>query len=452
MHSEVFNKEFKPSWFHDAKIGVIIHWGPYSVPGWATPLGELSYIPEVYGWETWFKYNPYAEWYYNSMRIPDSATSVYHELVFKGMSYEGFAKKFEDLSSSWRASEWVNLFVKSGIKYVVFVTKHHDGYLLWPSYVENPRKPGWKSSRDYVGELAKECRSRGLRFATYYSSGIDWTFNSTVIVDGDTLRAASKFDNDYREYVKKHWYELIDMYKPDILWNDMGYPFEEDLPELFAYYYNNFEEGLVNDRFTKKHFDFVTPEYKLIHRVSEVKWEAVRGMGYSFGYNRAEGFEHTLSYEKAVHLLIDVVSKNGNLLLGVTPAADGSIPEHQVDVLLKLGLWLRRYGEAVYGSRPWKTAEGIAIGVEDAIPLRFVVKNASLFVFLLGRPRSKKLVLKPLQGVLEAKPGTYVEMIGEEPVNWGRTSKGLEVEIPRYLYPSPAYVLKVEPIPSLAQA
>jgi alpha-L-fucosidase len=449
-HYEEFNKSFKPSWFHDVKLGVIIHWGPYSVPGWAPPLGELSYIPEVYGWEFWFRFNPYAEWYLNTLRVPGSATAVFHELVYgKDFPYEKFAKIFEEESSRWRASDWVELFVKSGVKYVVLTTKHHDGYLLWPSSIKNPRKRDWYSSKDIVGELAKECRASGIRFATYYSSGFDWTFNDTVIMDRNSAMKAREFGDDYREYLKSHWYELIDRYKPDVLWSDIGYPFEDDLPDLFLYYYNTVPEGLVNDRFTKKHYDFITPEYRLIHKISEEKWETVRGIGYSFGYNRAEGPEHSLSYEKLVHLLIDVVSKNGNLLLGLTPRADGSIPEHQVDVILRLGLWLQRYGEAIYGTRPWIQAEGIAIGYEDGISLRFAKKDDKLYVHLLGKPKTRKLILKPFEGVLKAKSGTVIEMVGEGEVRWRQTSHGIEVEIPRYLYPSPAYVLKVEPIPEV---
>ncbi len=449
-HYEIFNKEFRPAWFHDVKLGVIIHWGLYSVPGWAPPLGELSYIPEVYGLEFWFRYNPYAEWYFNTLRVAGSASSIFHELTYgKNFQYEMFAKIFEEESNKWRASEWVRLFVKSGIKYVVFVTKHHDGYLLWPSDVKNPRKPNWFSTRDFVGELERECRSSGVRFATYYSSGIDWTFNPTIIVDRESFRRATIFDDDYRNYLRRHWYELIDRYKPEILWSDIGYPFEDDLPELFSYYYNAIGDGLVNNRFTMRHYDFTTPEYRLINRISEEKWETVRGIGYSFGYNRAEGPEHSLSYERLIHLLLDVISKNGNLLLGVTPKADGTIPQHQAELLLKLGQWLKTYGEAIYGTRPWIQAEGIAIGAEDGIPLRFVKKNERLYVFLLGKTKSRKLVIKPFEGILKSVNGVYIEMIGEEPINWKQTSHGIEIEIPKYLYPSPAYVIKIEPLPQI---
>uniref|UniRef100_A0A7C5TIP5 alpha-L-fucosidase n=1 Tax=Ignisphaera aggregans TaxID=334771 RepID=A0A7C5TIP5_9CREN len=449
-HYEEFNKEFKPSWFHDAKLGVIIHWGPYSVPGWAPPLGELSYIPMVYGWDFWFRYNPYAEWYLNTLRISGSATAIFHELVYgRDFPYERFAKIFEEESNKWSASDWVELFNKAGVRYVVFTTKHHDGYLLWPSDVKNPRKRNWFSQRDIVGELAKECRNSGLRFATYYSSGFDWTFNDTVITDHNSFAKAMTFGNDYREYLKGHWHELIDRYKPDVLWSDIGYPFEEDLPELFLYYYNKVSEGIINDRFTKKHYDFITPEYRLINKISEEKWETVRGVGYSFGYNRAEGPEHSLSYEKLIHLLIDVISKNGNLLLGVTPRADGTIPEHQVEVLLKLGQWLKTYCEAIYGTRPWIQAEGIAISSDDAIQLRFVKKEEKLYAFLLGKPRSRKLILKPLDGGFKAKESTSIEMLGEEPIKWRQISYGIEIELPRYIYLSPVYIIKIEPIPEI---
>lgn len=450
IHRDVFTKEFRPSWHHDAKIGVIIHWGIYSVPGWAPPLGELSYIPEIYGWNFWFKYNPYAEWYYNSFRITGSVVSIYHELKYGvHTSYEDFVKIFEEEASKWKASEWVNLFVRSGIKYVVFVTKHHDGYLMWPSEIKNPKKQNWYSTKDFVGELASVCRANGLRFATYYSSGIDWTFNNTVIVDIESLKNAQKFDEVYREYIKKHWYELIEKYKPDMLWNDMGYPFEDDVLELFAYYYNTIEDGLINDRFTSKHYDFTTPEYKIIQKISEEKWEAVRGLGYSFGYNRAEEIKHSLTFEKLLTLLIDIISKNGNLLIGITPQADGTIPLHQAKVILKLGSWLSINGKAIYGTRPWIIAEGIGIGFRDGIPLRFARKENKLYVYILSKPRSRKLLLKPFEGVLKLKSNTYIEIIGEESIEWSQTSNGIEIKIPKYLSPQPVYVIEIEPVPDL---
>jgi len=147
--------------------------------------------------------------------------------------------------------------------------------------------------------------------------------------------------------------------------------------------------------------------------------------------------------------LIDVVSKNGNLLLGLTPRADGSIPEHQVEVLLKLGQWLKEFGEAIYGTRPWIQAEGMAISSEDGIPLRFVKKEEKIYTFLLSRPRSRKLVLKPFDGVLKARSSTSIEMLGEEQLKWSQTSHGIEIELPKYLYPSPAYIVKIEPAPEI---
>ena len=441
-HARRFNYEYEPWWFHGDKLGVIIHWGPYSVPGWAPVTGELSRVIEEKGPEYWFRYNPYAEWYYNTMRIPGSPTWEYHRRTYgEGFPYERFGEILKEEVRKWRPEDWTRLFSEAGIRYVVFTTKHHDGFLMWPSDHPNPRKEGWQLDRDVVGELASSLRSAGIRFATYYSSGIDWTFNDTVIVDEETFRKAMPHDPLYREYLRNHWYELIDRYRPSILWSDIGYPFEYDLPPLFAYYYNTVDEGLVNDRFTKMHFDFTTPEYRVMNRVSEIKWECVRGLGYSFGYNRNEGPEHTLSVEKLVKLLADVVSKNGNLLIGVTPMADGTIPSHQVRVLRGLGAWLRVNGEAIYNTLPWETHESVA---GEGIPVRFTRSRdgGRLYAIVLERPAGPTVI----RGLSPA-PGTSVELLGYGSVEWRATANGLEVVFPRDLPPSPAYVLRIEPVP-----
>jgi len=443
-HSRRFNEEYTPWWFHEVKLGVIIHWGPYSVPGWAPTTGELAKVIEEKGPEYWFKYNPYAEWYYNSMRIPGSPTWEYHRRTYgENFPYEKFGEMLKEEVKKWRPETWTRLFKEAGIRYAVFTTKHHDGFLMWPSDHPNPHREGWQLDRDVVGELARSLRAEGIWFATYYSSGIDWTFNDTVIVDMESFKKAMPRDPEYREYLRNHWYELIDRYRPSILWSDIGYPFEEDLPQLFAYYYNNVEEGLVNDRFTQKHFDFTTPEYKIIEEISKIKWECVRGLGFSFGYNRNEGPEHTLSLEQLVFLLADIISKNGNLLIGVTPMADGTIPQHQVEVLRKLGAWLRVNGEAVYGTLPWEVHRGVA---GENIELRFTRSRdgSKLYVFILEKGvRGRSIVLRDL----EPAPATSIELLGHGSIEWKRTAKGIEVAIPGEVAEAPAYVLKIEPAP-----
>ena len=174
----------------------------------------------------------------------------------------------------------------------------------------------------------------------YYSTAWDWSFNLNPIKD-----AASFLENyinppEYTDYVNKHIYELIDRYEPSILWADMGYPPGTNVLEIFAYFYNKIPDGVVNDRwkqiipgekkFTKlDHCEFTTPEYTVFKKTKKKKWEVCRGIGNSFGYNKFESEENYMTSEELILMLVDIVSKNGNLLLNVGPMADGKIPEIQ---------------------------------------------------------------------------------------------------------------------------
>lgn len=442
-HSRKFNEEYTPLWFHDSKLGVIIHWGPYSVPGWASLTGELGAVWETHGRRYWFFNNPYAEWYYNSMRIRGSPTWEYHIRTYgPEYSYSKFVEHLKEEVGKWRAEDWASLFSEVGIRYVVFVTKHHDGFLMWPSEYPNPKREGWHLDRDVVGELASAVRTKELKFVTYYSSGIDWTFNDTVIVDAETNEAAKPRDQEYRVYLLSHWEELVERYRPSILYSDIGYPFEEDLPGLFARYYNEVEEGLVNNRFTPRHYDFVTPEYRYSVREG-VKWEVTRGLGYSYGYNRNETIEDCISLPSLIRLVVDVVSRNGNVQLGITPKANGEIPSHQVELLRGLGRWLKVNGEGIYGSRPFDTLTGASSS--DGVPLRFTKGNGSLYVFSMLRPRAEKV---RVPGICPSV-GSKLELLGYGEVrDWGKEGDELWIRFPKDAGESPVYTFKLSPLPS----
>ncbi len=169
--------------------------------------------------------------------------------------------------------------------------------------------------------------------------------------------------------------ELIQRYHPAVLWNDIDYPKSGHPLEIMAEYYNAVLDGVIDDRFGVQHSDFKSPEYQTLDKISETKWEECRGLGRSFGYNRAEGEAETIAPDELIYLLVDIVSKNGNLLLDVGPEADGTIPPVQMSRLQALGTWLQQNGEAIYGSRPWKRAVGET--AED-IPVRFTRKFRSL--------------------------------------------------------------------------
>jgi alpha-L-fucosidase len=154
-----------PDWYEDAKLGIFIHWGLASVPGWAPLSGSIHDIMTEHG-EDPLKFSPYTEWYLNSMKFPDSPTASHHaETYGADTPYDAFREPFETmLVERWTPEPWADLFAAAGARYVVQVTKHHDGYTLWPSDVPNPHKGGWNAPRDSVGELAAAVRARGIRF------------------------------------------------------------------------------------------------------------------------------------------------------------------------------------------------------------------------------------------------------------------------------------------------
>src|SRR6266436_2886487 len=162
-----------PAWFQDAKLGIFIHWGLYSVPAWAPPSGELGKVDRT----KWFYQNPYAEWYLNSIRLKESATYKHHvETYGADFDYYRFAETFNKQVQQWRPDTWADLFQKTGARYVVLTTKHHDGFTLWPSRVPNPKRPaGLQVKRDLVGEFTTAVRGKGLKMGLYYSGGLDWT-------------------------------------------------------------------------------------------------------------------------------------------------------------------------------------------------------------------------------------------------------------------------------------
>ena len=332
-----------PEWFDNAKFGIMIHWGLYSVPGWAeTTLNPEEWLSNIIKFllfgQIWYKQNPYAEWYGNTMHIEGSGAWNYHRDQFgPGFRYEDFREVFETEATGWSPGEWADLFAEAGAKYVVLGTKHHDGFTLWPSRVEHPHKPGWHTTRDYVGELSAAVRARHMCMGLYYSGGIDWSFKPGPIENTLDFLTSLPEGQAYADFVDAQWRELIERYRPACLWNDIDYPQAAEPLQLFADYYNKIPGGVVNDRwspaqglFWPMHKDYSTPEYDQSPDINPDKFETVRGMGRSFGYNRNEDESVYLSSEEIIHQLVDIVSKNGNLLLNVGPMADGTIPVEQM--------------------------------------------------------------------------------------------------------------------------
>ena len=433
---ESLNQHPLPQWYADAKLGIFIHWGLYSVPGWAPVIHpEHDFAAPDY-----IKNNPYAEWYLNVLRIEGSPTQAYHrEHYGANFDYYDFAPMFDREIQKWNPDTWAKVFHDAGAKYVVLTSKHHEGFTLWPSATPNPTLPVDRqhATRDLVGDLTTAIRKQGLRMGLYYSGGYDWTFMPgpiRVAADYQTVKPQSEA---YGKYVDAQMSELILRYQPAVLWNDIDYPKSGHPLKIMADYYNAVPDGVIDDRFGVQHSDFKSPEYETLNEISPNKWEECRGLGRSFGYNRAEGEAETIAPDELIYLLVDIVSKNGNLLLDVGPEADGTIPPVQMSRLEALGTWLGVNGEAIYGTHPWKRADG---ETAEGIKVRFTQKDSALYAALLGEPKTPTILLKSV-----APPrGSQIYLLGEEkPLRWSQQGEDVKVSLPGKLPGRYAYVFRM---------
>lgn len=328
-----------PEWFLDAKFGVFIHWGVYSVPAWGV-VGQ------------------YSEWYWRRIASTTAKEAPWREFHAKNYGesfhYMDFAPQFK--AELFDARRWADLFARAGIKYVVPTSKHHDGFALWPS-AEASRTWGrpWNAAsigpkRDLLGELADATRAAGLKFGFYYSL-YEW-FNPLWLYDRPRY---------VREHMTPQFKDVVTRYAPSIIFSDG----EWDLPSkdwgteaLLAWLFNESPsraEVVVNDRWGKdcrhKHGGYWTTEYAAGLQDGAHPWEESRGMAFSYGLNRAERVENYKTAREFILVLCDLVSRGGNLLLDIGPAADGTIPPLMEERLLEIGDWLRVNGEAIYGTR-----------------------------------------------------------------------------------------------------
>jgi alpha-L-fucosidase len=430
-----------PEWYAGAKLGIFIHWGLYSVPGWA----PLPHPDHDYTSADSIKYNPYAEWYYNVVRIEGSPTQAYHrEHYGADFNYYNFAPVFNREIKKWNPDEMAGIFRDAGARYVVLTSKHHEGFTLWPSSTPNPRLPADRqhAERDLVGELTKAVTKHGMRMGLYYSGGYDWTFVPGPIKTAADYQAVKPESEEYGKYANAQIHELIERYHPAVLWNDIDWPKTGNALEVEADYYNAIPDGVIDDRFGIKHSDFISPEYEKLDKISAKKWEECRGLGRSFGYNRAEGEAETIAPGELIALLVDIVSKNGNLLLDVGPEADGTIPPVQMERLKALGAWLKQNGEAIYDTTPWTRAVGKSVEGDD---LRFTRKGSDLYVTILGHPKARTVSLTD-QGENvwpRQNPMGEVHLLGDSRSLKVTLAGRVQVTLPENLPGDYAYVLKL---------
>jgi alpha-L-fucosidase len=391
-----------PAWWADAKLGIFIHWVPASVPGFAPTDVDVDGVLLSDGPDPMSR-NPYSEWYENSLRFPDSPVARFHRDTYGDRPYAAFADDFVAGLATWDPTDWARRFAATGARYVVMVTKHHDGWCLWPTDVVNPRRPRWLSQRDLVGELADAVRVEGMRFGIYYSGGYDWAFDNTPIGSaGAGLGAVPS--GDYGAYADRQVRELIDRYEPSILWNDIVWPTGmKQLESLFRYYFDRVPDGVVNDRWmptnvalraagsralrplvdaiarqaikksgglvppTPPFFQHRTPEYTTFDDIQTTPWECVRGMDHGFGYNRNSTESDHIGRDELLRSIVEIAATGGNLLINVGPrGADATIPEAQARRLEWMAEFAPTLATALQGTRPWirprcTTPEGVEV-------------------------------------------------------------------------------------------
>ncbi len=339
-----------PQWFSDAKLGIFIHWGVYSVVAYG---GKESY----------------GEWLLRGLQTGDTIRTHYVRDQFgEGFDYRDLAPLFK--AELFDPAEWAELFAGAGARYVVLVTKHHDGYALWPSQYS----PGWNSmdagpGRDLVGELTDAVRDAGLRMGFYYSLA-EWN-NALHRWYTDPPDSIAPY---VEQYMIPQFKELVSTYKPIVLFSDgewLNTAEQWHARELIDWYYDEVgPDGIVNDRWgAGSNIGFLTPEYSAGIDVTDRPWAEVRGLGRSFALNRNEDLEAYMTAEELIHFFAAAVAAGGGMILNVGPQADGQIPLLQQERLVQLGDWLAVNGEAVYGSQPWeKTGEEREVALERVDP------------------------------------------------------------------------------------
>jgi alpha-L-fucosidase len=403
-----------PEWFRDSKLGIYFHWGVYSVPAFGS------------------------EWYPRNMHIKESKVHQHHVQTYGNpdeFGYHDFVPMFT--AENFDAEEWAVLFRKAGAKFAGPVAEHHDGFSMWASK-QNP----WNAQdigpkRDIVGEMEKAIRNHGMRFITsfhhafnnqhpiekfptgYYPHIEGWPTASDDpnlrLLYGNLPRA------EFLQLWKGKLLEVIDGYRPDIIWFDfvLGDIPEESRKEFLAYYFNKAKEWDKEVVVTFKQEDLPREvgvedfEKGRLDRLTEYPWMTDDTISWG-SWCFTENLE-IKSIETVLHTFIDIVSKNGVLLLNISPMSDGTIPDDQKKVLIELGNWLERNGEAIYATRPWKTfgegptrmkKSGAFVGRVDYTPydIRFTQSKDgnAFYAIVLGLPqRDIQLEVLKVNGVAD---------------------------------------------------
>jgi alpha-L-fucosidase len=437
-----------PEWFKDAKFGIFIHWGVYSVPAFAN------------------------EWYPRNMYLKDSKEYKYHLEKYgdhKKFGYKDFIPMFK--AEKFNADEWLDIIKKSGAKYVVPVAEHHDGFAMYKTALSKWNAVEMGPKKDIIGELSEATKKHELIFGLSSHRIEHWWFmNGGMSFDSD-VKDSTYYDfygpaqpdnvgmmtNEFMNDWLLRTTELVDKYKPQLVWFDFWIEQQalEPYRKSFAsYYYNKgleWNQGVVLN-YKKNAYPKEAAVFDIERGSSNVTikqpWQTDTSIGKK-SWSYIDGEENKTPND-LIDVLIDIVSKNGNLLLNIGPKADGTISKEQTEVLLKMGEWLSVNGEGIYGSRPWEiSGEGPTKGPEgDASfneekfkgyqerDIRFTKKGDTLYLYTLDIPK-EKVVAKALSKSA-GKSIEKIELIGSnEKVKWSQTAKDL------IIYPSKKYPTEI---------
>jgi alpha-L-fucosidase len=431
-----------PTWFRDAKFGIHTHWGPYTVPAYGGGSDALCGKGD-------FGFN--GAWYGRRMYETGEACARYHRDTYGTPDTFGYkdliplftAEKFD-------ASEWVSLFKDSGARFVGPTAQLHDGFAMWDSKVNRWNCRAMGPKRDVMGEFARAARSAGLKFLATFHHAHQWFFYQVARGKGYDLDDPANEDLYIRahgerempdEAFHRRWrdqlYEVIDTYMPDLLWFDFDLQFIRDdfKRHALSYFYSRAANQSREVGIAYKRNDLPPGagiydlESGKMSDLCQFPWLTDTSIdcvpNSTWAYARAAAFK---SPERLIHSLVDVVSKNGQLLLNVGPRADGTIPEGAQRVLRKVGEWLTINGEAIYNTRPWCVAgEGPTKKVVDmargghfnetgearlcAHDLRFTTANDAIYITCLGIPGDEVFVNTFRQRV-SAQEIARVSMLG----------------------------------------
>ena len=448
-----------PSWYRDAKFGIFVHWGVYSVPAFGS------------------------EWYPRLMYISGSSEFQHHVQTYghqRNFGYKDFVPLFH--AEKFDAQAWAKLFAESGARYVVPVAEHHDGFAMYDSELTDWCASKMGPHRDIIGELSSAIRREGLHFGlSSHRAEHYFFFNGGRAFDSDVQdsRYAALYGPAHTDISDPNWIghpdpaflddwlarttEVADKYHPELIYFDWWIgrsEFEPYLREFLSFYYNQAaKRGQLPVVNFKEH---AIPEGAAVLDVERGQLGVLRLLPWQTDTsisNQSWGFVENDTYKSPQTLvwqLIDVVSKNGNLLLNIGPRSDGTIPNEAQNVLREIGAWLRVNGEAIYSTRPWhiygegptKVAEGAFQDKKEqtftAQDVRFTTGQKHLYAIALAWPESGQLVIHTL-GRKSGVSVTAVSLLGSNAkIHWSQREEGLQIDLPQKPASSYAYTFKID--------